>query len=53
MARSAASSRCTILCGVEVIAVSDVTRCVIGDGINFITATLEFDTGAVGVMITN
>ncbi|NNC12871.1 Gfo/Idh/MocA family oxidoreductase [Planctomonas sp. JC2975] len=41
------------LCGGEVVAVSDVTRRVIVDDINFITATLEFDTGAVGVMITS
>ncbi|MGD8165967.1 Gfo/Idh/MocA family protein [Herbiconiux sp. P16] len=41
------------LCGGEVIAVSDVTRRVLVDDITFITATLEFDNGAVGVMITN
>lgn len=41
------------LCGGEVVAVSDVTRRVIVDDINFITATLEFDTGAVGVMIAS
>jgi len=41
------------LCGGEVVAVSDVTRRVIVDDINFIAATLEFDTGAVGVMITS
>lgn len=41
------------LCGGEVVAVSDVTRRVIVDEINLVAATLEFDTGAVGVMITN
>jgi len=41
------------LCGGEVFAVSDVTRRVEVDDINVIAATLEFDTGAVGVMIAN
>ena len=41
------------LCGGEVVSISDVTRRVLVDDINFITATLEFDTGAVGVMITS
>ncbi|MBN9189725.1 Gfo/Idh/MocA family protein [Microbacterium sp.] len=41
------------LCGGEVLAVSDVTRRVKVDDINVIAATLEFDTGAVGVMIAN
>jgi len=41
------------LCGGEVVSVTEVTRRVIVDDLNFITATLEFDTGAVGIMITN
>jgi len=41
------------LCGGELIAVSDVTRRVVVDDLNFVAATLEFDTGAVGVMITS
>ena len=41
------------LCGGEVVAISDVTRRVIVDDINFITATLEFDTGAVGILINS
>jgi virulence factor len=41
------------LCGGEVVAVTDVTRRVLVDDINFITATLQFDTGAVGLLITS
>jgi virulence factor len=41
------------LCGGELVAVSDVTRRVVVDDLNFIAATLEFDTGAVGVMLTS
>lgn len=41
------------LCGGEVVSVAEVTRRVLVDDLNFITATLEFDTGAVGVMITS
>ena len=41
------------LCGGEVVAISDVTRRVVVDDINFITATLEFDTGAVGLLVNS
>jgi predicted dehydrogenase len=41
------------LCGGEVVNVSATTRRVIVDDINFITATLEFDTGAVGVLLNS
>jgi predicted dehydrogenase len=41
------------LCGGEVVAITDVARRVLVDDINFITATLQFDTGAVGVLITS
>lgn len=41
------------ICGGEVVAISDVSRRVIVDDVNFITATLQFDTGAVGVLITS
>ena len=35
------------------VSVTEVTRRVIVDDLNFITATLQFDTGAVGIMITS
>lgn len=41
------------LCGGEVVAVTDVTRRVVVDDINVIAATIEFDTGAIGIMIAN
>jgi virulence factor len=41
------------LCGGEVVAVTEVTRRVLVDDINFITATMQFDTGAVGILINS
>lgn len=41
------------LCGGEVVAITDVTRRVVVDDINFITATLQFDTGAVGILVNS
>ncbi|MGO4276348.1 Gfo/Idh/MocA family protein, partial [Paenibacillus sp. TAF58] len=41
------------LCGGEITRISSVTRRVMVDDINFISATLEFDSGAVGILVNS